>query len=142
MTFITEVYFRLRDACVALYPKNIHFPEFWEGIAEICRIRAEQKGIELMYETLTQIPKVIRADEKRLRQVLINLLGNAAKFTAKGFITFKVGYQQKNFRFQVEDTGMGIAQEQLEEIFLPFQQGGEKSRETEGTGLGLTISRQ
>jgi signal transduction histidine kinase/CheY-like chemotaxis protein len=125
-----------------LYPKNIHFPEFLEGIAEICRIRAEQKGIELMYETLTQIPKAIRADEKRLRQVLINLLGNAVKFTEKGFITFKVGYQQEKFRFQVEDTGMGIAQEQLEEIFLPFQQGGEKSRETEGTGLGLTISRQ
>ena len=125
-----------------LYPKNIHFPEFLEGIAEICRIRAEQKGIELIYETLTQIPKAIRADEKRLRQVLINLLGNAVKFTEKGFITFKVGYQQEKFRFQVEDTGMGIAQEQLEEIFLPFQQGGEKSRETEGTGLGLTISRQ
>jgi signal transduction histidine kinase/CheY-like chemotaxis protein len=125
-----------------LYPKNIHFPEFLEGIAEICRIRAEQKGIELMYETLTQIPKAIRADEKRLRQVLINLLGNAVKFTEKGFITFKVGYQQEKFRFQVEDTGIGIIQEQLEEIFLPFQQGGEKSRETEGTGLGLTISRQ
>lgn len=125
-----------------LYPKNIHFPEFLEGIAEICRIRAEQKGIKLMYETLTQIPKAIRADEKRLRQVLINLLGNAVKFTEKGFITFKVGYQQEKFRFQVEDTGIGIVQEQLEEIFLPFQQGGEKSRETEGTGLGLTISRQ
>ncbi len=125
-----------------LYQKNFHFPEFLEGIAEICRIRAEQKGIELIYETLTQIPKAIRADEKRLRQVLINLLGNSVKFTEKGFITFKVGYQQEKFRFQVEDTGIGIAQEQLEEIFLPFQQAGEKSRETEGTGLGLTISRQ
>ena len=125
-----------------LYPKDFHFPEFLEGIAEICRIRAEQKGIELIYETLTPIPKAVRADEKRLRQVLINLLGNAVKFTEKGFITFKVGYQQEKFRFQVEDTGIGIAQEQLEEVFLPFQQVGEKSRETEGTGLGLTISRQ
>ncbi len=125
-----------------LYPKNFHFPEFLEGIAEICRIRAEQKGIELIYETLTPIPKAVRADEKRLRQVLINLLGNAVKFTEKGFITFKMGYQQEKFRFQVEDTGIGIAQEQLEEVFLPFQQAGEKSRETEGTGLGLTISRQ
>jgi signal transduction histidine kinase/CheY-like chemotaxis protein len=125
-----------------LYPKNIHFPEFLEGIAEICRIRAEQKGIELIYETLTPIPKAVRADEKRLRQVLINLLGNAVKFTEKGIITFKVGYQQEKFRFQVEDTGIGIASEELEEIFLPFQQAGEKSRETEGTGLGLTITRQ
>lgn len=125
-----------------LHPKNIHFSEFLEGIAEICRIRAEQKGIELAYETLTPIPKAIRADEKRLRQVLINLLGNAVKFTEKGIIRFKVGYQQEKFRFQVEDTGIGIAQEQLEEIFLPFQQVGKKSSETEGTGLGLTISRQ
>ena len=125
-----------------LYPKNFHFPEFLEAIAEICRIRAEQKGIELIYETLTPIPKAIRADEKRLRQVLINLLGNAVKFTEQGYITFKVGYHQEKFRFQVEDTGIGIAQEKLEEIFLPFQQVGEKIRETEGTGLGLTISRE
>ena len=125
-----------------LYPKNFHFPEFLEAIAEICRIRAEQKGIELIYETLTPIPKAVRADEKRLRQVLINLLGNAVKFTEQGYITFKVGYHQEKFRFQVEDTGIGIAKEKLEEIFLPFQQVGEKIRETEGTGLGLTISRQ
>ncbi len=125
-----------------LYPKNFHFPEFLEAIAEICRIRAEQKGIELIYETLTPIPKAVRADDKRLRQVLINLLGNAVKFTEQGYITFKVGYHQEKFRFQVEDTGIGIAKEKLEEIFLPFQQVGEKSREAEGTGLGLTISRQ
>ncbi len=125
-----------------LLPKNFHFPEFLEGVAEICRIRAEQKGIELIYETLTPLPLAVRADEKRLRQVLINLLGNAVKFTQKGTITFRIGYQEEKFRFQVEDTGIGIVPEQLEEIFLPFQQVGELRRETEGTGLGLTISRQ
>jgi signal transduction histidine kinase/FixJ family two-component response regulator len=161
-----------------LYLKVFHFPEFLQGVAEICRLRAEQKGIELIDETLTPIPKAIRADEKRLRQVLINLLGNAIKFTEKGSVTFKVGYvigtgdgelgtgeerigvegKQESFllypypknsqspipkiRFQVEDTGIGIAPEQLEEIFLPFQQVGEYSRKAEGTGLGLTISRQ
>ena len=125
-----------------LYPKEFHFPEFINGIYEICRIRAEQKGIELIYETLSPLPQAIRADEKRLRQVLINLLGNAVKFTEKGSVTFKVGYQEGKLRFQVEDTGIGIAQQQLEEIFLPFQQVGEESRKTEGTGLGLAISRQ
>jgi signal transduction histidine kinase/FixJ family two-component response regulator len=125
-----------------LYAKEFHFPEFINGIYEICRIRAEQKGIELIYKTLSPLPKAIRADEKRLRQVLINLLGNAVKFTEKGSITFKVGYQEGKLRFQVEDTGIGIAQQQLEEIFLPFQQVGEESRKTEGTGLGLAISRQ
>jgi signal transduction histidine kinase/DNA-binding NarL/FixJ family response regulator len=154
-----------------LHPKEFLFSEFINGIYEICRIRAEQKGIELIYETLSPLPKAIRADDKRLRQVLINLLGNALKFTEKGSVTFKIGYvmgtgqekigiegKQESFtqypypensqspipkiRFQVEDTGIGIAPEQLEEIFLPFQQVGEKSRETEGTGLGLAISRQ
>ncbi|HEY9665829.1 MAG TPA: ATP-binding protein, partial [Coleofasciculaceae cyanobacterium] len=125
-----------------LYPKEFYFPEFINGIYEICCIRAEQKGIKLIYETFSPLPKAIRADEKRLRQVLINLLGNAIKFTEKGYVTFKVGYHDEKLRFQVEDTGIGIAPEQLEEIFLPFQQVGEKSRKMEGTGLGLSISRQ
>ncbi|HEY9845850.1 MAG TPA: ATP-binding protein, partial [Candidatus Caenarcaniphilales bacterium] len=125
-----------------LHPRNFHFPEFLEGLAEICRIRAEQKGIELIYETLTPLPIAIQADDKRLRQVLLNLLGNAVKFTERGRVTFKVGYHEEKFRFQVEDTGDGIAPEQLEEIFLPFMQVGDRAHETEGTGLGLPISRQ
>ncbi|WP_017317815.1 hybrid sensor histidine kinase/response regulator [Mastigocladopsis repens] len=125
-----------------LYSKEFVFPEFLESIADICRIRTKEKDISLIYNKLSPLPKVIRADEKRLRQVLINLLSNAVKFTEKGSITLKVGYQEEKLRFQVEDTGIGIAQEQLEEIFLPFQQVGEDSRKTEGTGLGLAISRQ
>ncbi|MFQ4146742.1 protein kinase domain-containing protein [Chlorogloeopsis sp. ULAP02] len=159
-----------------LYPKEFDFSEFLESIIEICRIRAEQKGVSLIYKALSPLPRIIRADEKRLRQVLINLLSNAVKFTEKGSITFKVDViaQQSNdstqrindqaqslsanfrrselckkgqrtnhrVRFQVEDTGIGIAPEQLEEIFLPFQQVGEDIRKTEGTGLGLAISRQ
>jgi signal transduction histidine kinase/DNA-binding NarL/FixJ family response regulator len=125
-----------------LYPNAFHFPEFLNGIFEICRIRAEQKRLSLIYTTLSPLPKIIQADEKRLRQVLINLLSNAVKFTEKGSITFTVGYQEGKLRFQVEDTGVGIAPEQLEEIFLPFQQVGDNSQKTEGTGLGLAISRQ
>jgi predicted ATPase/signal transduction histidine kinase/CheY-like chemotaxis protein/tRNA A-37 threonylcarbamoyl transferase component Bud32 len=125
-----------------LYPNAFYFPEFLNGILEICRIRAEQKRLPLIYTTLSPLPKIIQADEKRLRQVLINLLSNAVKFTEKGSITFTVGYQEGKLRFQVEDTGVGIAPEQLEEIFLPFQQVGDNSQKTEGTGLGLAISRQ
>jgi signal transduction histidine kinase len=80
---------------------------------------------------------VIRGNEKGLRQVLINLLGNAVKFMEKGSITFKVGDHRGKLRFQVEDTGIGIAPEQLEEIFLPFQQLGEYTRKAEKNGLGL-----
>jgi predicted ATPase/signal transduction histidine kinase/DNA-binding NarL/FixJ family response regulator/tRNA A-37 threonylcarbamoyl transferase component Bud32 len=125
-----------------LHPTNFHFPEFIEGIAEICRIRSEQKGISLIYEQITQLPTGIRADEKRLRQALLNLLGNAVKFTETGGVAFKVGYHGSKIRFHVEDTGVGMAPEQLEEIFLPFQQVGENHRKAEGTGLGLAITRQ
>ncbi|MDZ8104398.1 MAG: AAA family ATPase [Nostoc sp. DedQUE12a] len=142
-----------------LYLQEFHFPAFLEGIVEICRIRAEHKGISLIYQPLYPLPSLICADDKRLRQVLINLLSNAIKFTKKGSITFKVGYinqdgewiinigiasqlSNSKIRFQVEDTGIGIAKEQLEEIFLPFKQVGEDSLKTEGTGLGLSISRQ
>lgn len=77
-----------------------------------------------------------------MRQALINLLGNAVKFTETGGVAFKVGYQEGRIRFQVEDTGIGMAPEQLEEIFLPFQQVGDCNRKAEGTGLGLAITRQ
>ncbi|HEY9673286.1 MAG TPA: AAA family ATPase [Waterburya sp.] len=125
-----------------VYPTEFHFPEFLNGISEICRIQAERKGLSLMYETISPLPKFIRADEKRLRQILINLISNAVKFTEQGSIKLIVGYQKEKLRFQVEDTGIGIAAEQLEEIFLPFQQVGENRRKPEGTGLGLAISRQ
>ncbi|OUL33783.1 serine/threonine protein kinase [Nostoc sp. T09] len=125
-----------------LYPTEFSFPEFLESIVQICQIRSEQKGIALVYNQISPVPKVVRADVKRLRQVLINLLSNAVKFTEKGSVKFQVGYQEGKIRFQVEDTGIGIAEEQLEEIFLPFKQVGEDSRKTEGTGLGLAISRQ
>ncbi|MBD1929542.1 AAA family ATPase [Trichocoleus sp. FACHB-90] len=125
-----------------LHPTEFHFPEFLEGLAEICRIKARQKGISLIYEPITLLPTGVRADEQRLRQVLINLLGNAVKFTQAGGVAFKVGYHEGKIRFQVEDTGLGMAPEQLEEIFLPFHQVGDHNLKTEGTGLGLAITRQ
>jgi signal transduction histidine kinase/DNA-binding NarL/FixJ family response regulator len=125
-----------------LHPKEFHFAEFLQSIAEICKIKAEQKGISLIYQTLSPLPKVIRADDKRLRQILLNLLGNAVKFTETGTVVFKVGCHGQKIRFVVEDSGVGIATDHLEEIFQPFQQVGESSRKPEGTGLGLAISGQ
>lgn len=125
-----------------LYPREFHFADFLQSIVEICKIRAEQKGIVLTHQTLSPLPRVVQADDKRLRQVLLNLLGNAVKFTETGAIAFKVGYHGQKIRFQVEDSGIGIASNHLDEIFKPFQQVGDNSRKTEGTGLGLAISRQ
>ncbi|PSB23270.1 two-component system sensor histidine kinase/response regulator [filamentous cyanobacterium CCP2] len=130
-----------------LQPHSIHFPAFLQGVIEISRIRADQKGIELVYLPDRHLPEGVEVDEKRLRQVLINLLGNAVKFTDKGSVTFKVAILGVNesttrIRFQVEDTGVGIAPEAIDKIFNPFEQVGESRRQTEGTGLGLAISQQ
>ncbi|MCP6761847.1 MAG: AAA family ATPase [Fischerella sp. CENA71] len=149
-----------------LYPKELHLEEFLESIVQMCGIHAQEKGINLIYKALTPLPIIVLADEKRLRQILINLLSNAIKFTQKGSITFTVdviSQESEDFkpitnenyrdaihrvsthhkiRFQIEDTGVGIAPEKLEDIFLPFKQVGEDSRKIEGTGLGLAISRQ
>ncbi len=123
-----------------------------DSVSEICRIRAEQKVIGFNLQIDPDLPTGIRTDEKRLRQVLINLLSNATKFTNQGSVTFKVKVinQAKNdhgqiiykIRFEVVDTGTGITPEQAEKIFVPFEQVGSQKRQSEGTGLGLAISQK
>ncbi|MFN6566546.1 ATP-binding protein [Dendronalium sp. ChiSLP03b] len=135
-----------------LHCVDFYLPAFIDSVIEICRIRAEQKVIAFYVQLDPDLPTGIHADEKRLRQVLINLLSNAIKFTHQGSVTFKVKVisQELNdhekmtykIRFEVIDTGTGITPEQVEKIFLPFEQVGNQKRQTEGTGLGLAISQQ
>ncbi|MEG4269021.1 PAS domain S-box protein [Microcoleus sp. Pol12A4] len=128
---------------VELMPTDFHFPAFLQGVAEMCRIRAELKGIQFHFPSSPELPIGIRADEKRLRQVLINLLSNAIKFTDEGTVTFIVSFAtEEKIRFEIRDTGTGIAQDQLQAIFQPFEQVGDRRRQTEGTGLGLAISQR
>jgi signal transduction histidine kinase/ActR/RegA family two-component response regulator len=127
-----------------LYPQDIHFANFLTSTVEICRIKAEQKGIDFEYKPDPNLPIAVHVDDKRLRQVLLNLLSNAVKFTDFGQVIFTVqtlGNPLK-IRFQVNDTGIGIDPEQLSTIFLPFEQAGKRDRNSEGTGLGLAISQQ
>ncbi|MEG4025561.1 ATP-binding protein [Microcoleus sp. S13C4] len=129
-----------------------NFSSFVIGVVEMCRIRAEEKEITFSYQVLNQLPNAVKADEKRLRQVLINLLGNAIKFTEKGGVIFKVGVTgegedsdqspRTKIRFHIQDTGIGMAPEQLEKIFLPFEQVGNSQHKSEGTGLGLAIAQK
>ncbi|MBE9120598.1 AAA family ATPase, partial [Tychonema sp. LEGE 07199] len=139
-----------------LVPTEFNFPDFIQSITAIFSIRAGQKNIAFNCEYLSSLPATILADEKKLRQILINLIGNAVKFTERGGVTFKVsavhsvkdGTQTEvltanvKIRFQVEDTGIGIAADELLKIFAPFEQVGNSPRHTEGTGLGLAISHQ
>ncbi len=127
---------------IEVCPVTVNFKGFIAGIIDLFEMRAQQKGIQFNYETLSPLPAAILADDKRLRQVLINLLGNAVKFTHQGSVTLKIGYHQNKLRFQVEDSGVGIAPEDLEKIFEPFQQVGDHQYKAEGTGLGLPITKK
>ncbi len=133
-----------------------HFPSFLMGIVEIFRLRSQQKEIEFLYQADPYLPIGIYADEKRLRQILINLLSNAIKFTDQGQVLFRVqtpihpqdqpkivnSHQIIPIHFEIEDTGVGMTQDQLQHIFKPFEQVGEGKKQLEGTGLGLTISQR
>ena len=106
------------------------------------RGRAEDKGLSFTYECLSDLPRLVLGDERRLRQVVINLMDNAIKYTPEGGIALKVGFHEERLRFLVEDTGIGIKPEHLMTIFQSFQQVHDSKIRTEGTGLGLAISQK
>ena len=133
-----------------LCPTRMDFPSFLTDVVEICQIKARQKSISFTFK-FGRLPDTIWADEKRLRQVLINLLGNAIKFTANGGVTFTVAASEAEtssvsvrqlIGFEIQDTGTGMSSKELEKIFLPFEQAGDKTYRHEGTGLGLSISQR
>jgi PAS domain S-box-containing protein len=126
-----------------LYPADIPLARFVQTIVDIVGVKAAQKGLELVCDLPPGLPTWILADEKRLRQVLLNLLSNAVKFTDAGRVTLEVRFAPPDrLCFEVRDTGIGIAADQLEIIFEPFEQAGDVRRHLAGTGLGLAISRQ
>jgi signal transduction histidine kinase/ActR/RegA family two-component response regulator len=137
---------------------EFEFLPFLRNIYEMMRIPAQEKGLTLLVETEGNLPKSIYADEKRLRQVLLNLLSNGIKFTHRGHVTLQVSagvsaqinlpedalatYPLSPICFRVIDTGVGISPEDLATIFQPFEQVGEMASRSLGTGLGLAISKQ
>ncbi|MDP3878625.1 MAG: ATP-binding protein [Methylobacter sp.] len=122
---------------------NISLTKFLRGVADIVSLKAQQKGLEFFCRQAPDLPAGIRCDQRRLRQVLLNLLTNAVKFTDSGQVVLRVGrVGPSRFSFAIEDTGIGIAPSELELIFSPFEQVGDLQRRLGGTGLGLAISRQ
>ncbi|MEB3211339.1 MAG: ATP-binding protein [Leptolyngbyaceae bacterium] len=130
-----------------LAPIAFHLPSLLQSVVEICQIRANEKRVEFVYQPSPRIPEGVFADEKRLRQVLLNLMSNAIKFTDQGLVTFRVDVldssdEQATLFFQVIDTGIGIATDDVGKLFQTFQQVGDRQRQSEGTGLGLAISQR
>lgn len=133
---------KIESARTELEPTVVELEGFLQGLADLFRMRTEQKGIAFSYRNLTFLPPAVEADEKRLRQILINLLSNAVKFTEQGRVTLDVAYEPPHLRFVVTDSGVGIAETDLDRIFEPFSQVGERCYRSAGTGLGLAITRE
>ncbi len=121
---------------------EVHLREFLDQIVKMFRLQADSKGLDFRFECLDPLPEVVHADERRLRQILINLLANAVKFTDAGHVTLRVSYRREIARFVIEDTGIGIGPDDLERIFMPFERSGSASARSDiGTGLGLAITK-
>ncbi len=122
---------------------NLRLPVFLHNLINIIRLRAEQKLIKFECDIADDVPEMIRTDEVRLRQVLLNLLANALNYTEQGQISLRVTVLEYGcLRFEVKDSGVGIEAKQLEIIFHPFEQAINKPYNNGGTGLGLAISRE
>lgn len=121
--------------------KNFNLFELIKEIEDIFAFRCENKGLKFKIETLN-LPKYIKADEQRLRQILINLLGNSLKFTNEGEISLYIYELNKKLFFEVKDSGIGIDKFNLEKVFKPFEQVKQDNYTQQGTGLGLSITKE
>jgi len=119
----------------------VRLPAFLDHIARLFEPQAAAKGLAFRVETRGLLPEFVRADQKRLRQVIINLLANAIKFTDSGEVMLVFGYASEIATIEVRDTGPGIPSASHEHIFSPFERGAEAARGSEGSGLGLAITR-
>ncbi len=118
-------------------------------VASLMRVRADSKGLSLSVECVGPIPRIVRTDPTRLRQILVNLVGNAIKFTETGGVRITATLTKQPhttdplLRFEVIDTGIGIAPDKVQQLFRPFSQADTSTtRQFGGTGLGLTISKR
>ncbi len=126
---------------------SFDLPAMLTHLAETFRIQAEAKGLRLILEMPEDLPRFVTTDERKLGQVVANLLSNAVKFTQKGHVALRVALDKLEratavLQFIVEDTGPGISDEQMVDIFQPFVQAAVDRASPRGTGLGLPISRQ
>ncbi|HEY9192548.1 MAG TPA: ATP-binding protein [Methyloversatilis sp.] len=133
---------RIEAGKLRLDPSPMPMRELLDDLAKMFEPQAARKGLAFRIETSGRMPDYVRVDVKRLRQVLINLLGNAVKFTTRGEVVLRIDYRMEVARFEVADTGPGIAPEDQARIFMPFERSSSGRTVAEpGAGLGLSISR-
>jgi len=133
---------RIESGKLALDIDELRFPEFLAQTVGMFRLQAHNKGISFVYDEQGKVPAVVRADKKRLGQILINIVGNAVKFTDAGGVTFRLRWRGDIATFEVRDSGIGIPADEIDRIFQPFERGSQATASGEtGTGLGLTIAK-
>ncbi|RQO83699.1 ATP-binding protein [Acidovorax sp. FJL06] len=136
---------RIESGKLTLDVAPMRFADGLHEMAALFELQAAAKGLAFVFDVQGVVPEVVRADDKRLRQILINLLGNAVKFTAQGRVTLRVRYAREMARIEVQDTGPGLSADEIERIFEPFARGGSTGGSgpaaAPGAGLGLTIAR-
>jgi len=142
---------RVEAGRMDLHPAAVQLGAFLRVVVDIMRVKAEEKGLGFHHELAADLPETVTIDETRLRQVLLNLLGNAVKFTDRGSVSLRVTTAPSaptddagatRLRFEVADSGIGMSAQQLGRLFQPFVQVADTHRRAGGTGLGLAISRQ
>jgi len=138
---------RIRSGHLDLNPATVQLPALLEEIASMVRVDAQKKGLIFILDAPPDLPALVQADDKRIRQILLNLLGNAIKFTDAGRVILSVqavpaGEGRIELRVTVEDTGMGIAPQDKIRIFAPFEQTEQGRKREAGVGLGLAISQE
>ncbi len=135
---------RIEAGKLTLSVRPMRFADGVHEMAELFELQAAAKGLGFVFEASGNLPELVRADEKRVRQIIINLLGNAIKFTAQGQVTFRLRYAREMAHVEIEDTGPGMSPAELAQIFEPFARGGAAGQGAEGTpgaGLGLTMAK-
>ncbi|HJV68993.1 sensor histidine kinase [Ideonella sp.] len=137
---------RIEAGRFELAPQRVVLREAIDGVMEMIALRARDQGVQLEQAIAPGTPDTLVCDPRRLRQVLINLLGNAVKFAPGEQVRLQVSSSSNDgreaVRFEVSDTGRGIAPEHQERIFQPFEQAGDAKGHVAGTGLGLAITRE
>lgn len=131
---------QVEGGAMTLEREAIRLPDFLDQLVAMLSGQAEAKGLALVLERRAGLPEWVQGDARRLRQVLINLLANAIKFTDAGSVTLKVDYRNQLATFTVSDTGIGIAPEDVQRIFAPFERAGGTAAARPGVGLGLAIT--
>jgi signal transduction histidine kinase/purine-cytosine permease-like protein/CheY-like chemotaxis protein len=133
---------RIESGKLTLDVRPVRFADLLQQITGLIEHEARARQLRFVAELDAALPEAVRADERRVRQILLNILGNAVKFTAQGEVRFKVRYAREIAHIEIRDTGPGIAPDELERIFEPFARGSSAAGTSAGgTGLGLTISK-